>query len=1843
MANATATELQELYVAYFGRAADPTGLDYWTETGITQAAFAASMHAQKEFQSEYGSLSVEAQVNQIYKNLFDREADVTGLTYWTQEINLGNLKLAEIAEHLIYAAKNNAGSEDDKTALENKTSAAVAYTAKVKETTAAILAFAPESSDPWVAGDNITEAKSYLSGIDKDTTHTAADIAASVTTITNNGTQDNKKSFAFTTGIDDFEGGSGADTFDASTTKNSLTTGDTLDGGSGADTLTAHFDTNDSTVAVNSKNIETFNVAMLTNGKTATVNMVSASGVTKIGSSGSIGALVFNDLGSIPTVDISSQTSEATTINFTNAALAGTADDLQINLASVSTATITLGTSTGATNTLETLSLKSSSTANTFDTNGLATNGAGVVKLEITGDQNLTLDTLASKLVTVAGGDFTADLKLTTSASGTAVTSGSGNDTITGAAGNDNITAGAGNDVLDAKNGDNTISGGAGNDIITAGDDKDSVDAGAGDDTFKVAAAKIESTDTIAGGAGTDTFELQTAAAVIDADFTGVTGFENLAVKATIKADVTLEGEAAEAGFSKVTLTDDDAVDTLTVKAGFTNDLEVVLDEDTSGANKVVGTGYTKSLTITAKDTDLDDEGSNAVTTLTGGSGTDTLAISGTAKSAAAIATADMGSVTAIEKITLSPGTAGTAGTENSVSLTLHDANVADSTASTFYSLTVDASAMTTGSATINAAAEGGGDATLGGKVSIIGGAGNDTITGTVGTLFADTIEAGAGNDTILVAAAQIDKKSSIAGGAGTDSIGLAADASFEDVDFTNVTGVETLKNDTDIRMVATVLGTKADAAGIRTIELTDTGGVDKVTIGSDFTSDLTLILDSDATNKNTVVATDYTGTLTVQATDDELDTTDAEVTGGKGTNTLEVTTTKKAGVVADDTTGLLNFDTVKAVIGTEQTAGTENAFKFTMANQMATWTDASTYQTLTIDASALTAATATINAVAEVDGAVSIIGGAGNDSITISKNAKSIGDTVTGGAGNDTFTIANGFLTKLDSIDGGAGTNDVITIADETTLLDAAFTEVSNVEHLLGVSNVGIIATLEGEAAAAGITKVTLLDDNGADDNITVKSGFTNDLEIVLDDDAEINTIDATGYTKTLTVTGKTTDIGDAVNVFTGGSGTNILNLTAAADTIAAAQLAKVKNFDQINLVSTTTADVSITLSDNNATYTDNADYQTLTVDGSALTTGKLTADATAEADGKLIIKGGGAVDTLTISQSANFGDSISGGAGDDDFIGHATAGNIKSIDSLDGGAGTDTLTLGVDESLTDGNFTNFTSIEKLAAGTNFEFTSLALGAEADEMGLIDLSTKAGNAGSKITLAAAFNNDLAIQMTDANVVDTIDGSASAAKLTITATNMQDLGTADVIKGGTGSSDSLTVAASAHTYDMSKTSGIEKVVVTNADSTATGIKLTAVDTVIADGKTLEIDASALTHASSTFTFTGNAAETDGYLKITGSETKDTIYGGGLADTINGGSGIDVIDGLKGADSLTGGAGADNFIFDVVNKSTTTGADEITDYTSGTDSLSFTIDHSSAFTDLTISAKIQTAAAGTTAAQANLSGKIGEYIYDTTNSKLYVNVNADNLVTTQDYAVKINAATTAANTIANGDLDFTIKGGTGSDTIDADSKAVISVDGGAGTDSITGGVGADTIKGDAGNDTIIGGDGADSIDVGDGAVNVVKFGDLTSAKTGMDAITSFVLGTGKDKLSIDSFISSVAATNTVAIDATATLSKDYDGDINVVAVGADIGAKDYSDGDFAEMFGAGKAFKGLTSANETTLGVAMKTIIIAQGSVDESHIYYIEFSKGVALTKAGVTKVATIDSKTTWHADNLSTL
>jgi len=443
MANATSTQLQELYVAYFGRAADPTGLDYWTEKGISKADFAAKMHAQPEFDDAYGDDTTEAQVNQIYKNLFDREADVTGLTYWTQEINLGNLKLAEIANHLIWAAQNNEGSEDDKTALTNRTDAAVAYTAKVKETTAGILAYAAESADPWVSGDNINEAIDYMSGIDKDTEYTDAGIEASVDVIVDNGEPGTGSTFALTTETDDLTGTSAADTFTGGVS--TMSGSDEISGGGGDDTLTVRMDANDVMGIIDG--VETIEIIARGDNGGAAISFLDVDDVEDVVLKDGSTNFDFDDFDKAVDLTFKSADEEY------NIEYADIDQDLDVQDLTVNDfdGTFVIGT-TG----LETINITGAVTASEFTLTDHATETIETINIDGSADVNLTLAAATNDVNTIDASAATGDTTITASAAAMdlTITTGTGDDTIelgTTIAAADDIDMGEGDDELEGE------------------------------------------------------------------------------------------------------------------------------------------------------------------------------------------------------------------------------------------------------------------------------------------------------------------------------------------------------------------------------------------------------------------------------------------------------------------------------------------------------------------------------------------------------------------------------------------------------------------------------------------------------------------------------------------------------------------------------------------------------------------------------------------------------------------------------------------------------------------------------------------------------------------------------------------------------------------------------------------------------------------------------------------------------------------------------------------------------------------------------------------------------------------------------------------------------------------------------------------------------------------------------------------------------------------------------------------------------------------------------------------------------------------------------------------------
>ncbi|WP_031596917.1 DUF4214 domain-containing protein [Ferrovum myxofaciens] len=95
---ATATDVENAYLAYFGRPADPEGMNYWLGQSIAtmQAGFAAS----QEYRTLYGNMTNKQVVTQVYSNLLGRAPDTGGLAYWVNQLNIGAATVSTIVTQM---------------------------------------------------------------------------------------------------------------------------------------------------------------------------------------------------------------------------------------------------------------------------------------------------------------------------------------------------------------------------------------------------------------------------------------------------------------------------------------------------------------------------------------------------------------------------------------------------------------------------------------------------------------------------------------------------------------------------------------------------------------------------------------------------------------------------------------------------------------------------------------------------------------------------------------------------------------------------------------------------------------------------------------------------------------------------------------------------------------------------------------------------------------------------------------------------------------------------------------------------------------------------------------------------------------------------------------------------------------------------------------------------------------------------------------------------------------------------------------------------------------------------------------------------------------------------------------------------------------------------------------------------------------------------------------------------------------------------------------------------------------------------------------------------------------
>jgi len=88
------TKIAGLYVAFFNRAPDKSGLNYWIDRAnsidpknvVIEEARLFATHP--SFDRAYGTLNNQEFVEEIYKNALGREGDSAGIAYWSGRLNL---------------------------------------------------------------------------------------------------------------------------------------------------------------------------------------------------------------------------------------------------------------------------------------------------------------------------------------------------------------------------------------------------------------------------------------------------------------------------------------------------------------------------------------------------------------------------------------------------------------------------------------------------------------------------------------------------------------------------------------------------------------------------------------------------------------------------------------------------------------------------------------------------------------------------------------------------------------------------------------------------------------------------------------------------------------------------------------------------------------------------------------------------------------------------------------------------------------------------------------------------------------------------------------------------------------------------------------------------------------------------------------------------------------------------------------------------------------------------------------------------------------------------------------------------------------------------------------------------------------------------------------------------------------------------------------------------------------------------------------------------------------------------------------------------------------------------
>jgi hypothetical protein len=224
----TAQQVQQFYIGYYGRPADPVGLAYWQTQDEATALKGFSESA--EFTNQFTGLSASQQVTKVYNNLLGRAPDTAGLLYWAGELTAGRETIGSL---VLSMTKNALGK--DVTTIEDRVTYSNAFTTALN-TAEEINAYAGTAATQ-AARDALLKVVATAVGDHTALNAETAKIDATIASIVSGGGSNPGQTFTLTVGEDKLTGTAGNDTFNGlivqandASAKDTLESFDVLDG-----------------------------------------------------------------------------------------------------------------------------------------------------------------------------------------------------------------------------------------------------------------------------------------------------------------------------------------------------------------------------------------------------------------------------------------------------------------------------------------------------------------------------------------------------------------------------------------------------------------------------------------------------------------------------------------------------------------------------------------------------------------------------------------------------------------------------------------------------------------------------------------------------------------------------------------------------------------------------------------------------------------------------------------------------------------------------------------------------------------------------------------------------------------------------------------------------------------------------------------------------------------------------------------------------------------------------------------------------------------------------------------------------------------------------------------------------------------------------------------------------------------------------------------------------------------------------------------------------------------------------------------------------------------------------